>query len=104
MNNKKVTRANFRDAVFARDDYKCCVCSVRMKDIMDAHHITDRNFIINGGYVPENGITLCPICHLQAERYHITGELDEVYSPEVLYRLIGSSYIKAVEASERMKE
>ncbi|KKM85106.1 hypothetical protein LCGC14_1292350 [marine sediment metagenome] len=103
MNSKKVTRANFRDDVFARDGYKCRVCGSRAEDMLDAHHITNRNFVINGGYVPENGITLCPFCHLQAEQYHNTEKPCEC-SPEELYELIGSSYEKAVKASEKLKE
>lgn len=39
-------------------------CSVRSyperaERDLDAHHITDRNEMPNGGYVPENGISLC---------------------------------------------
>jgi hypothetical protein len=42
----------------------------------------------NGGYVKENGITLCKIgenCHLKAEN------VEPGFEPELLYRLIGSS-------------
>ena len=69
---------------------------------MDAHHITDRNLLPNGGYVAENGISLCPPCHVLAEVFHSTGTAAPGYSPEELYRLIGSDMEKARRASERL--
>ena len=65
--------------------------------------ITDRSDIINGGYVIENGITLCPECHILAEIFHTSGESYLNYSPEDLYKIINSSYEKAVKASEKLK-
>jgi hypothetical protein len=57
----------------------------------------------NGGYVKENGASLCDQDHIKAEVYHTTGEAIEGYHPDDLYRLIGSSYEQAVEASKRLK-
>ena len=57
----------------------------------------------NGGYVKENGISLCPTCHEKAEVFHSTGTALPGWAPEDLYRLIGSSYEQAVKASERLK-
>jgi hypothetical protein len=50
----------------------------------------------NGGYVKENGITLCDGedgCHMKAERYHITGGKDwvEGFHPIDLYKIIKSN-------------
>jgi len=70
---------------------------------LDAHHITDRGDMPNGGYVKENGIALCENCHIKAEEFHSTGTSHPGYSPEDLYRVIGSSHIAAVNASERLK-
>lgn len=69
---------------------------------LDAHHITDRHDMPNGGYVAENGISLCPDCHRKAERYHDTGHEESVpgYHPDDLYEMIGSSWQEAWEASE----
>jgi len=67
---KKQIRQNFRDSVFLRDGYKCVFCDITEE--LDAHHITDRNDMPNGGYVRENGISLCPHHHLLAEEYHTT--------------------------------
>lgn len=100
--NKKQIRQVFRDAVFGRDG-KCVFCG--KTENLDAHHITDRNEMPNGGYVKENGITLCPEHHLQAEKFHISGgkEWDEGFHPDDLYKKIGSSYFSALKASEKLK-
>jgi hypothetical protein len=66
---------------------------------LDCHHICDRNEIINGGYVQENGISLCPKCHELAEEYHSIGVSHPGFSPDDLYKKIGSSYEKAVTAA-----
>lgn len=104
---KKAIRKMFRDACYKRDGFRCAVCGVKSsKDNaekeLDAHHITDRNLMPNGGYVKENGISLCPECHEKAEVFHSTGESVEGYSPDDLYKRINSSYEKAVEASEKL--
>lgn len=100
---KKAVREKFRTDVFSRDNYRCKIpeCDQLAKD---AHHITDRTLMPNGGYVKENGISLCDPHHVDAEEYHITnGESAKLgFHPEDLYRLIGSSYEKAVKASERL--
>ena len=61
MKSKKLIRQKFRDEVFGRDGYKCVFCG--KTNNLDAHHITNRNEMPNGGYVKENGITLCPVHH-----------------------------------------
>ena len=101
-NDKKLTRQRFRDSVFKRDNYKCRVCD-ESKLVLDAHHITDRNLMPNGGYVKENGISLCPDCHVKAETWTGKKECLEVFAPVDLYDLIGSSYELAREKSEKLK-
>jgi hypothetical protein len=68
---------------------------------IDAHHITDRNKMPNGGYVKENGITVCEECHLKAEKFHQTGglEWEEGFHPNDLYKLIDSSFNLALQKS-----
>lgn len=103
--DKKKIRELFRISVFERDEYKCRVCKkipTATEQILDAHHITDRNLLPNGGYVKENGISLCAGCHVKAEVYHSTGTAFNGYSPEDLYKLINSSYDKAHEASAKL--
>jgi len=104
-NNKKMIRERFRTEVFARDKNRCRVCGV-LEVPLDAHHITDRNQMPNGGYVKENGIALCNQpggCHEKAEVFHSTGKSLPGFSPKELYALIGSSLDKAAESSKRLK-
>lgn len=101
---KKLIREKFRNDVFKRDGYKCKVCNKKDENL-DAHHITDRNIIANGGYVKENGISLCEDCHLKAEKWHISKhkEFEEGFHPNDLYELINSNvdlaHSKALELS-----
>lgn len=103
-NQKKNVRKNFRDSTFKRDKYKCVMCGLAAdlndpEATLDAHHITNRNLMPNGGYVKENGVSLCKVgknCHLSAENNVLGFEAD------VLYKKIGSSYKKALEASEKL--
>lgn len=104
--DKKLTRQRFRDSVFERDGHKCKACGwslITPETPLDAHHITDRNLMPNGGYVKENGISLCPGCHLKAEHFHSFGVAHPGFAPEDLYAMIGSSHEQAVRASERLK-
>ena len=110
MNDKKKIREKFRNEVFTRDKFACRKCGKKQSEVkLDAHHITDRSLMPNGGYVKENGISLCDTgemdsCHMKAETYHISGgdKWDKGWHPDDLYELIGSSHEKAVEASEKL--
>ena len=105
MKKKQAIRYNFRTNALNRDNNKCKVCNAK-PDIneLDVHHIIDRNEIINGGYVKENGITLCKNCHLKAEQYHITnGEYcEELYMPDNLFKLINSNSDLAIKKSQKL--
>lgn len=59
----------------------------------------------NGGYVLENGITLCKECHIKSEKYHLTEGKEFVlgYHPNDLYKLIDSSKGKAFVKSQQLK-
>ena len=123
MSRKKQIRAAFRLAVFARDRFQCVMCGIRGKDrqggyehkkyhpdisdeqlvLLDAHHITDRNELPNGGYVIDNGITLCDTkCHALAEIFHQTGTSYPGYSPAELYMKIHSSFQRAYDSSSEL--
>lgn len=104
---KKIVRELFRDSCYKRDGFRCAMCFMKSSgekchEELDAHHITDRSIMPNGGYVKENGISLCPECHIKAEVFHSTGTAYPGYAPEDLYKKIKSSYEKAVEASNRL--
>lgn len=103
INNKKQIRQAFRDAVFNRAGHKCQKCGTT-DGKLDAHHITDRSEMPNGGYVPENGISLCEPCHALAEVWHASGQTrsEAGYHPDDLYKIIGSSWEIAWKASETL--
>ncbi len=101
----KIWRKQFREGVFARDSNRCKMCGVGADHpFLDAHHITDRNEMPNGGYVKENGISLCPPCHEKAEKFHATGVSTPGFSPEELYVKIGSSKELAVQKAEALSD
>lgn len=102
MKRKKMIRQLFRESVFERDGHKCTFCDA-IEDL-DAHHITDRSEMPNGGYVKENGITLCKKHHMDAEKFHITNgaEWVEKMHPTDLYNLIRSSKDLAIKQSEKL--
>jgi predicted restriction endonuclease len=99
----KRLRTAFREAVFARDKHKCVFCNVVVD--LDAHHITDRHLMPNDGYTSYNGITLCTEHHLMAEEFHISEGKNWFpgFHPDTLYKIIGSSYGKALEESRKLK-
>jgi predicted restriction endonuclease len=106
--NKKLIRKHFRDSCYKRDQYRCAMCGLqsdplKAEQILDAHHITLRTDMPNGGYVAENGISLCAECHKKAEQFHESGIAYPGYSVEELYIVINSSYEKAVKASQLLK-
>lgn len=101
---KKQIRTAFRKSVFERDKHICKGCEQEFgEDELDAHHITDRNEMPNGGYVKENGITLCESCHLLAEEWHNSGKafVRPEFHPDSLYKKIASSYRDAYRASQK---
>lgn len=113
MKQKQLIRERFRNDVFARDKFTCQPClQLEGEDFdikplppeqLDAHHITDRNEMPGGGYVKENGITVCARHHQLAEIFHTTGgkEWPHMFHPDDLYKMIGSSYAHAVATSKR---
>ena len=113
MSIKKATRAAFRAAVFARDRFTCRVCGRVWAEgdgdpalhRINAHHITDRSAMPAGGYVADNGVTVCEEpCHSRVERFHASGgeDWEEGLHPDDLYDRIGSSRQRAVAASEAL--
>lgn len=104
--SKKDIRKNFRNSVFQRDKFTCRVCNKKKtEDELDAHHITDRNEMPNGGYVKENGITVCKEdCHFKVELFHISGGLEwnDGLHPNDLYKKIGSTKEMAIRKSEML--
>ena len=99
-----LTRDEFREAVFARDGYKCVVCGAR-ENGLDAHHIIDRKLFYNGGYYLSNGVSLCSPCHIKAEDPNAVREflpfalreragITEIILPDKLDSKCGNNYDK----------
>jgi hypothetical protein len=122
---KRDVRRCFREAVLQRDGLACVVCGrySPMGNELDAHHVWPREKMPYGGYVCENGVTLCDHvksgglsfegCHAKAERvlaaffeegreFPALGEPDYEFSPSALYVKIGSSLEQAIAASSRL--
>jgi len=65
LKQQLLSRKDFRESVFARDNHKCVVC----KDIaVDAHHLIERKLWNNEGYYLDNGTSLCEEHHRLAEK------------------------------------
>lgn len=68
-----LSRDDFREGVFKRDNYKCVICG---EPAQDAHHIIERRLFKDGGYYLNNGASLCGKHHIEAEQ--TTLECDEI--------------------------
>lgn len=71
---KLLTRDEFREGVFARDNYKCVFCD---QPAVDAHHILERRLFSGsqlGGYYLSNGASVCEKHHLECEMTLISVE------------------------------
>lgn len=75
---KLLTRDDFRESTFKRDNYKCVVCG-KSGEIF-AHHILERRLWKDGGYYINNGSTVCNDCHLKCESTEISVEEIRAYS------------------------
>jgi hypothetical protein len=107
MGSKKQIREDFKSSVFKRDKNTCRVCNTKHTDIemLDAHHITDRSLMPNGGYVKENGISVCKEkCHMKVEAFHITDGASWIQGlhPDDLYKMINSSKELAIKKSNEL--
>jgi len=71
MEDKLLTREEFKKQIFRKTNGKCCVPGCNC-DAVDAHHIMDRKLWNDGGYYVSNGAALCSKHHLDAERGLIT--------------------------------
>ena len=86
---KLLSRNDFRNGVFERDNHKCVICG---KLAVDAHHIMERRLFNNGGYFLDNGASLCEEHHLEAEKTNLSPDeirksagIENIILPEHLY-------------------
>jgi len=84
-----LTRSEFREGVFKRDNYKCIICS---KPAKDAHHIIERRLWEDEGYYISNGVSLCEDCHMKAEQtilsceeLRVAAKIDKIILPNTFY-------------------
>lgn len=82
-------RHEFRTSVFQRDNGECVNCK---KPATDAHHIIDRSLFPDGGYYIDNGVSLCPDCHILSEKTLLScnelrdkAKIQRIILPEHLY-------------------
>jgi hypothetical protein len=75
---KLLSRDEFREGVFARDNFRCVFCQKTAAETpenkLDAHHLIERRLFDNGGYFLENGITVCEDHHRECEMTTISVE------------------------------
>lgn len=64
MKHILLSRDEFREKVFERDNYTCLVCD---QPAVDAHHLIERRLFDDGGYYLDNGVSVCAKHHLEAE-------------------------------------
>lgn len=98
MTDKLLTRDNFRNSVFERDNYKCIIPKCN-KSAVDAHHIIERRLWQHpsefGGYFINNGASLC-------EEHHIAAE-NNFFPPQYLWQLLGvTNPIRPVSLSQNI--
>ena len=84
-----LTRDDFRNKVFIRDNNLCVICKSLA---VDAHHIMERRLFFDGGYYIDNGASLCSKCHIMAEETTLDTKsirtaagIKKVILPEHLY-------------------
>lgn len=84
-----LSRDDFRNGVFLRDDYKCVICGERG---IDAHHIIERRLWTDFGFYLDNGATLCSLHHIKAEETTLSCDeirqacnIEKIILPEHLY-------------------
>jgi hypothetical protein len=71
MAQKLLSRDDFREGVFKRDNYKCVFCD---NPAQDAHHILERRLWTDGGYYLDNGASVCGEHHIKCETTEISVE------------------------------
>lgn len=84
--------ADWREQVFARDNYTCRVCS--SKEDIEPHHIIPKAMRLDLIFEVSNGMTLCKKCH--KELHHLYGGVEN----QVKFR----EALKGVTVSQALKK
>jgi hypothetical protein len=64
-----LSRDQFRESTFERDNHQCVFCK---KPAVDAHHIIERRLFPDYGYYLNNGASVCEEHHIQCETTEIS--------------------------------
>lgn len=80
--------AEWRLAVYKRDDFTCQICGDK-KERLNAHHLDAYMWDVENRTNVENGVTLCKVCHSEYHKIHGRGK----NTKEEFY-----NYIKSKEA------
>ena len=78
-----LSRDNFRESTFTRDNYLCVICKA---PAVDAHHIIERRLFSDGGYYLDNGASVCQKHHIEAEQ--TTLSCDEIRSAAGIQKIV----------------
>lgn len=54
---------DFIKTVLSRDNYTCQCCGKKSTEDLEVHHLNGYNWCVNERTDPNNGITLCEVCH-----------------------------------------
>jgi hypothetical protein len=95
---KLLSRDAFREAVMARDGYRCVFCKRTAEETpegkLDAHHILERRLFTAphemSGYFLDNGATVCEDDHMRCEETVYT--VDEVRDAAGIKRIVIPAY------------
>jgi len=80
---------DWRNAVFARDGYRCQVCSVRsgngQRIYLHAHHVKLFSEHLASRYEVSNGLTVCADCHrlMHTHKFGSVGRVTELIEPRL---------------------
>ena len=84
-----LSRDEFRELVFERDNHTCVFCE---EPAVDAHHIIERRLWPDGGYYLSNGASVCAAHHIECEKTTISVEdvrlaagITKIHVPPHLY-------------------
>lgn len=75
--SRSAYQRRFRLKVLERDQYKCVICGEFQEKGLRVHHIFSWNEYKELRMIPENGITMCKVCHdvdVEGSFHNVFGE------------------------------
>lgn len=62
--------AEWRKAVYEKDNYTCQCCKNERGGVLVAHHLNGYNWDVENRFNPDNGVTLCEDCHIEFHKMY----------------------------------